>query len=330
MRYQSNSLRANGLLKCDLVTSRGVNVSLALVVSLIYASVLVLMPWEVIRGEPFFDLQVYKDSFDFGTYDYLDQLEGLPYLFSEPLWRFIIATLTDYTGHISTTLSIVSFFVSAIYVYVTLRINKYLAFFLLAPLLVNLLVSQVRSAVAGALFLLSLYYANTFVAIFLFIFSFFIHSASLLVFGLFIVSVLLNKFSVRYPNIVKLLAITISIVIPLVFALTYINILDYIGDRRVATEIIRPSGVFILSFSIYYLLMFLNISEIIKSKLMVYSLIVSGMFVVLAIYEINMTRLLALVFPVLIGAALKLSFSYRAIALITLFLMCVYHLVLWL
>lgn len=308
----------------------GLSAGAAWVAALIYACLLIAIPWSTVRGEPFFDLTVYIQSFDAGAYDYLDQLEGLAYFFSEPLWRQFVGALTAVVGDVETAFQCISFSTSAVYAYVMLRAHPMTAIFLPGPLLIDLLLSQVRSAVAGALFLVALLAGGAFLSIGLLAVASLVHSAALLLFGTLAVSVLLNRAHPQYPRLCMACAVGISILLPLAFAASYVNLLSLIGDRRAETEPAWPGGVFVLSFAIYYAVLLLNLRRVMRHTLTVFSLIVSGLFVVLASFDINMLRFISLTFPILILAALRMPVLERLLLVSTLLAMCLYHLALWL
>lgn len=310
--------------------SPGLSVGAAWAASIAYASVLIAVPWSSIRGEPFFDLSVYLEGFDLGAYDYLDQLEGLAYFFSEPLWRQLVAILTTAFGDISTTFQIISFAVSTIYAYTMLRANRLTALFLSGPLLIDLVLSQVRSAVAGALFLIAILAGSTILWIGVLAIAPLVHSAALLLFGTFAVAAGLNRLWKTYPRAAMVLAVGTSVVLPFAFAASYTVLLSSLGDRRAETEAAWPGGVFVLTFGIYYGVLLLNLNRAMKHTLSIFSLIVCGLFIVLAMFDINMLRFISLTFPLLIVTAFRLPFVERLLLLSTLLSMCVYHLVLWL
>ena len=310
--------------------SSGLSVAAAWVVSLAYAGVLFLIPWTAIRGEPFFDLAVYLEGFDLGAYDYLDELEGLAYLFSEPLWRYIVGNLTVLLGDVPTTFNTASFAVSAIYAYVILRASRSAAVFLSAPLLIDLVLSQVRSAVAGALFFIAYLAGGTLLWIGLLAIASLIHSSAILLFALFACAIVLQRLSARWITAGRAIAVLASVLIPLAIAAAYVTVLAAVGDRRAESEAAWPGGVFVLSFGVYYLVLLLNLKRVIKHSIAIFSFLVSGLFVTLAAFDINALRFISLTYPALIASVFFLPFLSRSLLLSILFLMCGYHLALWL
>jgi hypothetical protein len=295
-----------------------------------YAAVLVLIPWAAIRGEPFFDLMVYLEAFDVGAYDYLDQLEGLAYLFSEPLWRTLVDGLASLIGDVPTTFHIISFVVSTVYAYVILRVKGSAAVFLAGPLLIDLVLSQVRSAVAGALFLIACLTGGALAWLVLLLVASLIHSAAVLLFALFGCAVALWRVSSRHERIAQVATLVASVAIPLALAAAYVGVLSSIGDRRAESEAAWPGGVFVATFAVYYAVMLLNLQRVMKRPVAIFSFLISGLFIVLAAHDINALRFISLTYPALILAVFVLPFLDRLLVMSALVVMCIYHFALWL
>lgn len=302
----------------------------ALIVAIVYAVVLFLIPWETIRGEPFFDLSIYLEGFELGAYNYLEHLDGLFYLLSEPLWRYVIGSLSENLHSVPASFQLVSFTVSAVYAYVVLRMSRFAGVFLVSPLLIDLVLSQVRSAVAGALFFMAILAGNAFVWTLMLVLASLVHSSALLLFALYAVSVALRRLSERNSTAAKALAVFLSVFIPILFAITYVSILSAVGDRRAESEATWPGGAFVLTFFIYFAAMLANLHYVMQRSITIFALIVSGLFIVLAAFEINMLRLISLTYPALVISIFFLPYWYRLLLITSLLVMCLYHLVLWL
>lgn len=303
--------------------------SVALLFALTFACFLFLIPWEFIQGREFPDLKVYLEGFHGGEYDYLDEYEGLKYLFSEPLWRNIIYRLSEVFGDIPFSFKIISFFISTLLSYIILRYKPIFVFLLISPLVIDLIFSQVRSGLMISIFYLGLLGGSSMLWIILFSIAFLIHSAAIIIFSYFAFSILLNLLSNRNRVLSMLLTFAASILIPLGFAAFYSGLLSSVGDRRSELEPAWPGGVFVLGISIYYLLMLINIKKVIGHTIPIFTFLVCGSFLVLAIFEINFLRLIALVFPLLILSAFILPLKARLLVLFGLFAMTIYHFFFW-
>jgi hypothetical protein len=304
--------------------------SAALVHAIVFACLMSLFPWKLISKHDFPDLDTYIDYFETGAYEYLDDLEGFSYIMSEPLWRQIIYQLSDMLGSVPFTFQIISFIIWSILAYVLIKYSPKYSFLLLSPLLLDLVISQVRSGLMISLFYVWLLNGSLILFIILFAFAFFIHGAAILIFGYYALSYLMSWISKRNQVLSKLLTVGVSILMPLGFAVSHRGILASFGDRRSEMEPGFPGGSFVLGILVYYLIMLININQTIRRPISIFTFLVCGSFLVLAMYEINLLRFIALIFPLLFLCALYLPPKARVICMLNLFGMTFYHLLLWL
>ena len=291
---------------------------------------MVLVPWDSLHGEQLWDLRVYLDSFNIGAYDYLDELGGMLYLLSEPAWRAVVATLHGLTGSFESALGVVTFASAGLYCFVMLRARGASAIFLVSPLLIDLFVSQLRSALAGALFFSAVSSRRVSVWALVLPVSALIHTSSIVLFAFYGLALGLSQ--LRRWRVEAALATTavVSVVLPLAFVASYALLLGEIGDRRAVTETAWPGGLFVATFALYYAVLLANLRRVVSDPALVFAFLIAGFFVVSALFEFNGLRFIAVTFPLLVRAAFRMPRIERRILLAALLTMTVYHLVLWL
>lgn len=299
-------------------------------VSLLYATVMVLMPWDRLHGEPLWDLRVYLDGFDIGAYEYLDELEGLLYLLSEPAWRAVVAWLHALTGSFESALGVVTFASAGVYCFVMLRAHGGAAILLGSPLLIDFFVSQLRSALAGTLFFIAVSSRRPVVWVLMLVVSAAIHTASLVLFGLYGLAFGLAKLSRRRRGVALAATGLASIVLPLAFVTLYAGVLGEVGDRRAETEAAWPGGLFVATFALYYVVLLANLRRVVVDPALIFAFLITGFFVISAGFEFNGLRFIAVTFPSLVQAAFRMPRIERWVLLAALLVMTVYHLFLWL
>jgi len=330
MRVRRYSISTAGVRNSIFSGARGMPAKSALLFAVVYAVALLLIPWEVLRREPFFDLNVYLESFELGTYDYLDDLDWPQYFLFEPLWRYVIRSLSVLLNSFPATFQVVSFLVSAVYAYTILRISRSCGVFLAAPLLIDLVLSQVRSALAGALFFIAVLAGNAFVWLLMLILAPLVHTSALLLFGFYALAVALSHFAESHPTAGKSLIVLFPFFIPLLYSISYVSILSSVGDRRSESDAAWPGGAFVLPFLIYFVSMLANLKFVMKHPIMILSVMVTGFFVLLAPFEINMLRLIPLAYPAVIASIFYLPYSFRVPLVTVMLVMTLYHFALWL
>ncbi len=301
----------------------------AWLIAVLYGLAVSLIPWDLIRGEPFIDLVTYIEGFESGAYQYLDALEGPAYLLSEPAWRAIVNGLMNLVGTVSASLQFLTFCVSAIYAYVVLRRSRATTFLLASPLLIDLLVSQVRSAVAGALFLIACLVGSTFLWLLVLTIGSLIHTSAAILCGLYALAFTLCRLAKTRPGIARVTVVGFSIVLPLLVAIAYAELLVAIGDRRAQDADAWPGGIFVVTMAVYYAVMLMNLRRVMMTPLAIYCLLISAMFIVLALLQVNGLRFVSLTYPLFLTTSLVLPYRHRLVVNTMFIVMCVYHFSLW-
>jgi hypothetical protein len=132
-----------------------------LVLSTVYALLIVLVPWDQIRGSYFRDIENYLyriNQIQLHTLDYFFFGEGaLSYLRSEYLWSWLLAALVQRGFEGEHILSIVSAAAAFIAHWFLARYvgSVWALVILLNPISIDLYASQIRSALAFSLFLVA-------------------------------------------------------------------------------------------------------------------------------------------------------------------------------
>lgn len=207
--------------------------------SLFYAILITQIPWDILKGVGFTDLQNYINRFNelasFG--DSYINISGtfLGFFVSEGLWSYLLLGFARLDFDAGFSLSIISFLCSfTVCAYVLSKSKWYFSIFLLVnPLLVDLFLSQQRSALAFSLFLIALMNRRISIFIVIFCIAIFIHTASILLFSLYFIS----NFLVKKIKVTSLKSINMrSLIVFTLFALTVAIgkdiVLTFINDRR--------------------------------------------------------------------------------------------------
>ena len=294
-----------------------------------YAILNFITPWEKVQIEKFTDLNIYIAGFESGSYDYLNFLDGMQFWFSEPLWRIIVNYLNLHILNVSYVFKIITFFCAIIYSFYIFKTNKYTYFFLISPLVIDLLNSQVRSALMGSIFLLALLVKSNKVRRLLFAPAFLIHGGAILIFGFYGLSkILFNMIKKNKRYIIPLIFI-LSILIPLVFIKIYSDLLLVLNDRRFDYEKSYPGGIFQLCIGITFVISLLNLRSVTNCELGIFSFIITGFFLILSFYEFNALRLISITLPVIAKSSLLLPRRSQTLALSSLYFMTFYHSLFW-
>ncbi len=122
------------------------------------AVIYVFLPFESFLRQPFWDLGVYRANFGSGYHERVlnalnGQLDVVASLTQEHAWLAIVVALRDWTGSFENAFTVVSMCACLVFLAVTIRSCGWLLalVMLFHPLMTNLLMSQIRSALAMAL-----------------------------------------------------------------------------------------------------------------------------------------------------------------------------------
>jgi hypothetical protein len=235
------------------------NLFLAIVLSICYAAVVVIFPWDVISRNGFPDFAEYILNFDYyisaGTsrVELYELSTVIQFFTHEILWNELILSLHRITGDSAVSLRIVSFFILFTSCLFLLRKvgYKYSLLFLFNPSVIDVAMSLIRNGLAWTLIVIALWGRSEIIRICLFVVSLFIHSSSIVLLILYY----LTKAAAYYFKERTLLFIGLIAGVGFGLALTVLNeiVLGAIGDRRTGGEYVVGGDSFKLA-SIWMLL----------------------------------------------------------------------------
>lgn len=280
--------------------------------------------------DSFWDLQNYYDRYDvIKWYGEPRKVFGFIYYIKEEYFWYYLMVLGSYfdmPGRLFFYLITVFATISTlriVQIFSTKSLNFYLAsFFLLTnPLFIDLVGSQLRSALAIALFFQYLIASSNIKKTLLFLFAIGTHSSILIVFFVWFVFLCLEKLNF-HARVFFLVAVVGSALFFLNYYYFVPVILDYMGDRR---DIVSISGssvkyalfwVLIMVFLIFY-----RVKIIGNDKFFAFVLFFVFLFFFLSLVNVYGSRYLAYVLPFVF----LLLFSYAKNKTYLIFFMAVYQ-----
>jgi hypothetical protein len=238
------------------------NLHLSILLSICYATAVVIFPWELISKDGFPDFDEYILNFSHYISAGLSRIEMyeltnvMQFFTHEVLWNELILALHGIIGDSAVTLRIASFFI--LFTFCLFLLRKvgfiYSLLFLINPSVIDVAMSGIRNGLAWSLIVIALWGRSEIIKIFLFVVALFIHSSSLVLFILYY----LTRAASRYCKERMLLFIGLISGVGIGLALTVFNeIVNVIGDRRTGSEYLVKSGSFKLA-SIWALLIILQ------------------------------------------------------------------------
>lgn len=259
-----------------------------------------MVNWVMVRGTPFPDLQNYVQNFDKRAY-YVspDTASLIDWYAQEYLWRKGIYALKESfeLASIFSTLTLISLVVISVYVAVKASSPAYILL-LIHPQLIDLVFSQVRSAVAMAAIYLALLLPWRLVKYALVGIAPFIHSAVLVFAGAFAVGQIITGSDICGRRHVL---ISTCYIAAIVVAVTILKsyLLGSIGDRRATIEI-TTSGFLLTMMVTAYAVPFLFFDHLFSRKFAAFVVVLaSSLCFGMYLYNQNGIRFVALAIPAL-------------------------------
>ncbi len=210
--------------------------------SLLFAAVIILGPWEAIRGDDFADLVNYRTRIyelqDYGMRYFVWENSVVGWLRYEFLWFYTLALVAYNNIHpdiFIATIAGVSAFLTHSF------LSRYLGVLLativlLNPITIDLLSSQIRSAVAFALFLGLIHWRFPgrldWLRIILFLPLLFIHTGLFLILGFFAGSIAIARTQLISPQQKVLATAAAAVILTLSIAYLLPSIVEVTEDRR--------------------------------------------------------------------------------------------------
>ncbi len=206
----------------------------------------------------FLDLENYSRFFEdvaaLGSLYYYDNLGFLTLISSEPGWRLIVLFSSMYFDDPQTfflTCSVVSITTFSLFVYINSG-RLYPLFFLLNPLVVDLVMSQIRSSVAVSVFMIAILVSKLPLRLFFTALAVSIHSSVIVLILIYICSVQLKKISITSISIASnwvvrlFIIISLAMVLSLTLSIWREVLLTAIGDRRAIYQVAVSSALYLV------------------------------------------------------------------------------------
>jgi len=302
------------------------NLYLSIVISICYASAVVLFPWEWISREGFPDFDEYILNFDIYISAGTSRIElyelstVIQFFTHEVLWNELILSLHRVIGDSATSLRIISFFILFTFCLFLLRKIDFIfaLLFLINPSVIDVAMSGIRNGLAWSLILIALWGRSKIIKGCLLVVAPFIHSSSLVLILLYY----LTRTAAHYVKERTLLFIGLISGAGIGFALTVLNemVLGAIGDRRSGVEYVVGGDSFKLA-SIWILLLFLQCASGAKYiRDNIFSISVLSWYQVMNPFIPGSYRIWAALMPIIALSAFSLPARQRLI--FTLFYCC--------
>jgi len=160
-----------------------------------YAAFVAAISWDLVRAEGpgWNDRIVLLQQFERGHYDHLYEGTWTAFIQNHALWYRAIDDCASLLGGFQSTLTLLSFVVSAIYAASVLGTSLWLLPLLFVPMQIDLFDAQIRSACAGALLIAALKLNRVTISILLALISMCLHTVAALLIGLWVVAAVIDR-----------------------------------------------------------------------------------------------------------------------------------------
>lgn len=222
------------------------------------ATLYILIPWESMSTRPkFADIDNYLAMIRLVASEQLSEVENIfSWFFSEPGWTLILRPIALYADDPLQGLLLISWLSAIVFLWFMHRFaGSMLALIVIFnPLVIDLVFSQVRSASALALLLMSFGCRNRLLKLVVVLYACTVHSVSLILIGCYVVAVALECSSMLQTRIFKGIA-CIGVAVVLAWALSYgrESLFSAVGDRRAEYDV-DPGSVLFVSFWMFWAL----------------------------------------------------------------------------
>jgi hypothetical protein len=309
-----------------------INISAALV----FASLMMMVPWEALQGSPFADRSVYIDYFLYqeSVLDYREFLTVLDYVTHEWLWHFLISFLVhDLSISLDIVFGFISFLCLSSFAFFLASRQTPLAIPLLVnPLLVVLAFSQLRIALAFSLLLLAYMSGRKTALVLAVAVSGLIHTAVFLIVAMAVAVWWVRKYILDRGlnhNLAFLALCVIGFAVAVVLGPALQDLLAAIGDRRAAvyTDGRHASGVkFTLFWAGALMIAALQGKEFLQKSENLFAVVILSFTTFSILTGAYATRLLSIALPMILSAIIdfRRPFNHATILLYVLYIFLYY------
>lgn len=292
---------------------KGYSSKIVLFWAIVFALIFVNIPWEIIKGVEFTDVESYIERFsnDINIELLIDEGSFIKYITSEYLWAALIISLKKIgipLVFIFKLISFLSILILSFFIYKKSKKFILSSILLLNPLMVDFIMSQLRNSFALSIIVLAFLSKNRWIKLILLLSSTMIHSSSVII--IFLIIILDN---INYKGKYKTLGILVFIAVSIAFTLSLGReyILSLLGDRR--AEIQQPTSSILYSiFWMLYISLIIYLKKLdvrdLPTKL---SFTITLIFFASVIFGTYASRYLAILLPFLIITVLSLNQKNR-------------------
>lgn len=284
------------------------------------------------------------------TFNYLNDIKNLliqgdagssgmnvfQWVFSEPLWRSILILVGNCFHDPFNGLRFISFvciFTFTLFLFMRIRNYFLVLFFLLNPLVVDLVMFQTRSALAVALCLGALMVRIRPLILILIVMASLIHSAIFVILGVYLYARFLEKNENRFDyKWLSLFSLVFAAVLSVVLGPGRESILGAMGDRRAIYDTDMNSFLYLG----FWLLLAVILSvahrrnSSTKCRAEYYSIVMLSLPFFMRMLSVNGVRFIALSFPFILYAILRSVTPFRELLISSLFIYQSVQYVYWL
>lgn len=293
-----------------------------LFLALCFGLIFIYLPWEEISGTAkFADIDNYLISIHQSINDESSDnsnLSILQIILNEPLWGLLLVLIGNTFDDPATGLKIISFFcVSVYFLYIFSNVKHWYFFiFLFNPLIIDLIMSQTRSALAVSICFCALMLRVNWLKVLLIILAICTHSVTLILLSVYFFSHKLSKqFFFSHPKFNCFFAIFLGLLIAIGLSYGREFIFGAIGDRRAEYDVDSNSLLYIsywmiLAVSLQYSIW--NLTP--QSRWYSYfTTIIFSLAFFMTIFGANAIRFVPLAIPILLVSISNQQFLWRQI-----------------
>ncbi len=302
----------------------------------LYSFLMVLVPWEVIHGKEFVDLERYTNYFLSGTsvleYRSFETIADM--FLGEILWHSVIPYLNNVVGinleYIFTGISFICGVSFSAFLYK--RVGVWALLFLINPLFISLAFSQLRMALAFSLLIIAYEYRKYFLHFVLALASIFIHTSMLLFISLFLfvrIVVYLGHRNLIDTLINKIVLLFVGVIFALLLGPLRDVLLGFFGDRRIGYGDISSSLLYTSIWIGLLLISLIQSKKFYEDEVNSYAVIMLTIASLSSVVGGYTTRLLAVSLPFILVAIFNFAKKSRTITIFVLVIYMVFQWVYW-
>lgn len=297
----------------------------SLIYALLFGMIYIFIPWNILLGREFNDAQVYLNTINLilvGKYEVYYPVMGtfldwIKFILSEPLWKVILTFISENFYDPSNGLLLISLFSICVFsVYVFKRMNIFLgSFLLLNPIMIDFIMSQIRSSLALSLIVFSTFSKRNIVIVSCFLAGFLIHSASFILIPILLMSQRISTWDLTqkaHKLFVCLMIIILALLLSYILSFQRESLLITVDRRAVYTA--TSANLRYVMFWFFISASLILIPSCDKNRIQYsdfFSATLASMAFFMSLFSVYSARFLAFMYPFLIFSLTFKSLKYR-------------------